>query len=345
MTIDPRQLKQTRHWKSEDILFCIAGEPGSDQRFIGSSDFHVYEVNAADEAGDRRAFEGGGHESYVTGIALIGDVLISASYDRRLIWWDVSARQVTRSIDAHDRWIRRLIALPCGKRVASIADDMLCKVWDVETGELIAAFTDHRPRTPHNYPSMLYGVCVSADGRLLATADKAGHIAIWDTDNYAQVGELDAPLMYTWDPTQRRHSIGGIRSLAFSPDGRRLAVGGIGRIENIDGLTGPPRLEIFEWQSGSRLHEIEDNERKGLIEQIAWGPDGNWLLTVGGDHKGVVAVYASDTGSQLHRQDTDGHIHGFVFDSARGVLDAACHQQLTRWTTVPAESTADQPDV
>jgi WD40 repeat protein len=341
MTIDPQQFTRARQWKSEDILFCIAGEPHCDRRFVGSSDFRVYEYSAAGETGEtaeRVGFEGDGHQSYVTGLALVGETLISGSYDRRLIWWDINARTSVRTVNAHDRWIRRVISLPDGKRIASIADDMLCKVWDVATGELIAAFTEHRPQTPHHYPSMLYALCVSGDGRWLATGDKVGHVAIWDAHSYEKAGQVDAPIMYTWDPKQRRHSFGGIRGLAFSQDGTRLAVGGIGTVENVDGLLGPARLEVFVWQSGTRLLEIEDKEKNGLIEQIAWGPNDQWLLTAGGDHKGVFALYAPDTGTQLLRGETDGHIHGFLFDEARGVIDAAGHHELTRWTMTPAET-------
>lgn len=343
MTSDFPQFRRSGSWDGEDILFGIAGELRSDRRFIGSSDFNIYEVDAADETVERTAFDGDRHQSYVTSLVLIGDVLISASYDRRLIFWDVNSRHSRHVIPAHDRWIRRVVALPDQRRVVSIADDMLCKVWDIETRELIVALTDHRPQTPHNYPSMLYALCASADGRWLATGDRVGHIAIWDAENYQQVGELDAPLLYTWDAVQRRRSIGGIRSLAFSPDGTRLAAGGVGQIGNVDGLAGPARLEIFEWQSGNRLHEIEDPERQGLIEQITWTPDGRWLITAGGDHKGVLAVYAGETGKQQFRADSEGHIHSFVYDPDRGILDAAGHRQFIRWTMTPSENTNDQP--
>ena len=78
-----------------------------------------------------------GHSSYVTGLTLAGSVLVSCSYDRQLIWWDVADRRVIRKVAAHDRWIRRVVAMPDGKRIVSVSDDMLAKVWDIETGELI----------------------------------------------------------------------------------------------------------------------------------------------------------------------------------------------------------------
>ena len=47
--------------------------------------------------------------------------------------------------------------------------------------------------------------------------DKLGHVIVWDADTGEQVVAVDAPVMYTWDKVQRLHSIGGVRSLAFSP--------------------------------------------------------------------------------------------------------------------------------
>ncbi len=330
MTIESTPLKRIWEHNSEDILFCIEADAQPERFFLGSADFGVYQLDTSEDVPQRIPFHDG-HQSYVTGLAFVAGTLISASYDRKLIWWDLESRKPVRTVAAHDRWIRRVIAMPDGRRVVTVADDMLCKVWDVETAELVAAFTDHRPMTLHHYPSMLYAVAVSDDGRYLATGDKVGHVVIWDADSFAKVGELEAPVMYTWDPAQRRHSIGGIRSLAFSPDGQRLAVGGIGTIGNIDHLGGPARLEVFHWQSGKRLFVAENENRKGLVEQIAWASDGSWILTAGGDHKGFVTLYRADTGEQLHDVDAKGHIHGFVLDREAGTLTAAGHEHVTAW--------------
>ncbi len=326
----PTSLKQTQEGKREDILFCIAAGSQPGQYFFGSSDFGVHQLDISNEMAQPIRFEDG-HQSYVTGLAVVGGNLISGSYDRQLIWWDIESRKPARTIPAHNRWIRRVLATPEGSRVVTVADDMLCKVWNVETAEFVAAFTDHRPLTPHDYPSMLYAVAISDDGSLLATGDKVGHVSIWDMESFAKVGELEAPTMYTWDPVQRRHSIGGIRSLAFSPDGEKLAVGGIGAIGNIDHLGGPARLEVFQWRLGKQLFVAEDNDHKGLIEQIAWASDERWIVTAGGDHKGFVTFHDAETGERLHQEGTSSHIHGFVFDRDAGTLAACGHQHWAQW--------------
>ena len=206
-----------------------------------------------------------GHESYVTGAALAGQTVVSGSYDQKLIWWDSESREILRTTDeAHARWIRRVFASADGKLVASIGDDMLAKIWDVENdGALVHTLADHQPQTPNNYPSMLYACTFSPDGSLLATGDKVGHIAVWDVASGEKLGELESAGMYTWDPRQRRHSIGGIRSLAFSADNRLLAAGGIGKIGNIDHLGGPSRVELFEWPAGKSLKVLGRQQPEG----------------------------------------------------------------------------------
>jgi WD40 repeat protein len=328
---DPKHLKRLAEWKSDDILFAVARVPQTGRLFLGCSDFKVYEFDAAAEKPERVPFDGEGHRSYVTGVALAGDVLVSGGYDGRLVWWDIAEHRQVRAVDAHARWMRRVIATPDAARIVSVADDMQCKVWDARTGESVRSFTDHPEFTPHHYPSMLQAVAVNADGKWLATGDKTGHTAIWDLTSFEKVAAVETPVMYTWDPKQRRHSIGGIRGLAFSPDGSKLAIGGIGQIGNIDHLGGPARLEVFEWQTGKRLFEVEDEKRKGLIQQIAWHPSAEWLLTAGGDGKGFLTFYNAGTGELLHQDGNEGHIHGFVVDEEWTTVYAACHNRVEKW--------------
>ncbi|MCH8829066.1 MAG: hypothetical protein IID45_05760, partial [Planctomycetes bacterium] len=309
-TPDPRKLKVFRELRSPGIAFCIARVPQTERVFVGCSDFRIHEVDFAAKKPKATAFPQTMHQSYITGLALAGGQLVSGSYDGKLIWWDIKRKKPMRTVDAHGRWIRRVIASPDGSTIASVADDMVCKIWDAKTGKLIRKITDHKPMTPNNYPSMLYALTFSPDGKLMATGDKVGHVAVWETKTGKKLGTLETPVMYTWDPKQRRHSIGGIRSLAFSHDSKLLAVGGIGKIGNIDHLGGPARTEVFDWKSGKRLHELSDNKRKGLVEQITFHPEGKWFLTVGGDHKGFITFYDAKSGKLTHQSEAKDHLHG-----------------------------------
>ena len=333
-------LKITRNgeWKSDDILMSIARQPESERLFVGSSDFRVYEFGVSQDKPERIEFSGAGHESYVTGMTLIGEELITGSYDGQLIWWNLEQRQQIRSQPGHGRWIRQVIATPDQSKVISIGDDMRCKVWDSKSGELIADFSDHPEMTPHHYPSMLYAVAISANGKFIATGDRTGHVAIWNANTFEKQAELETPVMYTWDPKARRHSIGGIRSLAFSPDATQLAVGGIGKIGNIDHLGGPSRLEVFDWMSGDRLHEIEDTQKKGLIEEMIYRPDGVGLIGIGGDHKGFVNLYDLEQGTIASQAEASGHLHAAEMNEQATTIYTAGHNRIERWELMREES-------
>ncbi|MFQ5731838.1 MAG: WD40 repeat domain-containing protein [Planctomycetaceae bacterium] len=329
---DPSKLKMVKDLGSPGIALCLTRVPDCDRFYFGSSDFQVREIDMAADKPKPTTFAGPGHDSYVTGIALAGNRLISGGYDGRLIWWDRKTHKPIRKVDAHKLWIRRVVAGTDGKRIASVADDMLCRIWDAETGHKIRELAGHKLLTPHNYPSMLYAVAFSPDGKHLATGDRVGHVAVWETATGKKLKTLETPTMYTWDPKRRRHSIGGIRSLCFSPDGKRLAVGGMGQVGNIDHLQGEARTEVFNWKSGKRLLEIKDNKRKGLVEQIAFHHSGKWLLTAGGDHKGFLCFYDATSGKPIHQQAAKDHVHGVAFNEDHTRLYAAHHSRLTMWT-------------
>lgn len=321
MAANPDKLKIVKEIGRPGIVFALARAPGSSRAFIGGSDFKVYEMDLA--AAKPAAKELGGHDSYVTGLALAGSLLVSGSYDGRLIWWNTESRKQTTAVDAHGKWIRKVAATRDGKLVASVADDMVCRLWDAATGKPVREMRGHNEKTPHHYPSMLYACTFSPDGRYLATGDKVGHIVIWETATGKPAATLEAPVMYTWDPTQRRHSIGGIRSLAFSPDGKLLAIGGMGKVGNIDHLEGKARVEVFDWQKGQRTHEFPGDKFSGLVEHLAFDPNGDWLLAAGGAGDGFFMFFNLKDKKTLRQEKVVMHVHDLSLSETADTIFAA----------------------
>jgi WD40 repeat protein len=320
----PDALKPAKEFPRPAFTFAVAR--AGDRLFLGGSDFKVCEADLAAAKFEPRELHA--HGSYVTGVALAGKQLVSGGYDGKLVWWDTAAGKVARTVDAHGRWVRRVVASPDGRRVASVADDMLAKVWDADTGAVVHTLRGHRERTQHDFPSMLFTAAFSPDGRHLATADKVGHVVVWDVAAGREVAAVEAPVMYTWDPVQRRHSIGGVRSLAFSPDGSRLAAGGMGKVGNIDHLEGKARVEVFDWRAGKQIAEYTDDRFKGLVNALAFAPDGSWLLAAGGANDGFLVALDAAGKKALRQEKLSAHVYDLSLTPAADSLVLAGHNKL-----------------
>ena len=319
-------LKQVKDYSRPAAIFAIAPVPKSEKAYLASQDFKVYEADFA--AAKFEPKELYSHQSYVTGVTLAGKFLVSGGYDGKLIWWDTEAGKIVRTVDAHAKWIRKVIASPDGKIVASIADDMVCKLWDATSDKMIRELKGHQEKTPQGFGSMLYAVAFSNDGKLLATGDKVGHVVIWDVESGKQVGACEAPIMYTWDQVQRLHSIGGVRSLAFSPDGKQLAVGGTGKIGNIDHLEAKARIEVFDWKASKQIAEFPGDKHQGIVNRLAWSPDGSWILGAGGAGEGFLVFLDGTTKKPLKQEKVPMHVHDFALSPDGTTITSVGHNRI-----------------
>jgi len=320
----PRNMRVVREIPRQDILFSVARMPNSTRLFVGSSESKVYEIDAGQTTPQARDLAD--HGRYVTSVRLMGHTVISGGYDGRLIWWDLQANRVLRTIEAHSRWIRSLAVSPDGTKLASVADDMVCRIWNTTTGERLRELRGHAARTPSGFSSMLYNCVFSADGRRLATGDRVGHIKIWDVSSGRELSAVEAPLLYTWDGVQRIRSIGGARGLAFSPDGTHLAVGGVGQINNVDSLAGPARVEVFDWQRRQRVYEFTG--QNGLVNRLVYHPQGQWLCAIGGGSNGLVLFYDPAGRSVIHQSNLPMHVHDVAFNDDFTTFYAVGHNKI-----------------
>jgi WD40 repeat protein len=296
---------------------------------VGASDGNVYDVDPL--SGDQPEFKPlAGHSGFVTGVTTSGPSIISGAFDGKLIWRSLASGDKVRETAAHRKWIRKVVSSPDGRIVASVADDMLCRLWNAESGELIRELSGHDERTPTHFPSMLHTCAFSPDGQKIATADKVGRICLWNVADGAQLRRFEATGLYTWDPKQRIHSIGGIRSLAFSPDGKQLAAGGVGHIDNIDGLDGLTRVEVFNVDSGEKLAELS-GDGKGFMNQLIFSTDSQRLLGLGGAGSGLMQLYDLTAKKNIKSDKAPGPVHAAALSADGKHLFGCGHGRVAVW--------------
>ena len=157
----PEKIKVIKELARPEIVFASARKPGTGRIFFGGSDFKVYDVDLDKDKPEPK--ELGGHESYVTGLALAGTSLVSGGYDGRLIWWDigVAARRSARST--------RIASGSAASRPRPTARSWPAwpTTWSAgsgtpPSGRLIHELRGHEEKTPHHFPSMLYACAISS---------------------------------------------------------------------------------------------------------------------------------------------------------------------------------------
>ncbi len=162
---------------------------------------------------------------------------------------------------------------PDGTRIVSASRDGTVKVWDLGNGREIAVYRGHldQPDDPTRGANVLRTAEAAFSPTESVIASVSGsQVHLWDPET----GKLVKVLLNLEKADKP------LKSLAFSPDGKRLAVGGD------DGI-----LRVIEVATGKELYASPS--RNARIENVAFSPNGKLIAVVdsGGKTPGNVAVY------------------------------------------------------
>ncbi len=170
--------------------------------------------------------------------------------------WDVDTGKHLLTLHAPARGILDLAFSPNGSRLM-IADagDGTIKIWNL-----------HPPQEPqilNGHTQQVQGLAFSPDGVHIASASDI--LIVFDATTGKETGSFDKP-------------IGRVLSMAFSPDGKRLAW-----------ATPDEGVKIWDIKTGDDLDTVDGH-------CIAFSPEGAWIATAGDD--AMVIVRDARTGQE-----------------------------------------------
>ncbi len=255
-----------------------------------------------------------GHSERITSVAFSpdGKTLASGSSDNTIKLWNASSGKLIRTLSG-DSIILSVVFSSDGKTLASGSEDTTIKLWNASSGLLI--------RTLSGHSDYVNSVAFSPDGKTLASGSSDKTIKLWDVSS----GQLIRTIARRSENDYVYGYSGHVNSVAFSPDGKMLASGGLGgeiKLWNVSSsqlirtLTGDPvnsvafspdgktlasgsrgeSIRLWDVSSG-RIAKDYSSYAYSVVCSVAFSPDGKALVS--GEGRGGMVVWSVETGEEV----------------------------------------------
>ncbi len=168
--------------------------------------------------------------------------------------WDIASGKETARLEGHTAEVCSMTFSADGTRFATGSYDHTVRVWDSCSGNEVACLQGH---TQH-----VMCVAFSPDGKRIASGSRDMTARIWDISSAKELLRLQGDTLE--EPVQ----LAGINSIAFSPDGTRLAFEQVAPAANVPGPGAWSSTVVLLWDlaTGSRVPGVDTAQARACLD-------------------------------------------------------------------------------